>query len=305
MTFGVTLFFLVQSDEFHRFGQIEQAILGDLHKWTNGEIWSRLVILDRIDFSGQKIELRSITKDRSPWSDSQSDKSIETLKKLVLKVARQEKWVVSENGVQRPLRKWDLSGIKRLPFDASQTVFCDRTIPGCKPTSTFNCENYKFKMYCSKMPIWENEAPDELRFFDEQQDDSDDYHENEFRPFLYWENIGMPEKTKYFFFEQLKAMSQYIKQEKTKINPDKVIKEYKREINQWNEIYKKKFITNQTSIATCADEKNEAIKKLKKPGKCNVWGNWFKTKKCPKCGSGNFAEERNCYNYGKTRKFDR
>ena len=42
LQFGVNLFFFIKSSKFERFSEMEQAILGDLHNWTNGDFWKHL-----------------------------------------------------------------------------------------------------------------------------------------------------------------------------------------------------------------------------------------------------------------------
>ena len=57
-----------------------------------------------------------------------------------------------------PLSPHDLEGIKRLPFDAKQTIFCDKVRPGCTPVTARKCSNPRFRQSCYKMPIWEDEV---------------------------------------------------------------------------------------------------------------------------------------------------
>ena len=156
LTFGINAFFLVQKGEMTRFGEQEQEILGYLHQWTNGAFWNRLIILDRASFNYESLYERSI-KDRSYWFESQTT-DVEAIKRLILDAGKKQNWTIRRNGRDIPLSPHDLEGIKRLPFDAKQTIFCDKVRPGCTPVTARKCSNPRFRQSCYKMPIWEDEV---------------------------------------------------------------------------------------------------------------------------------------------------
>ena len=76
--------------------------------------------------------------------------------------------------------------IRFLPFDASQTTYCDRTIKSSR---------------CHEMPIWEFEV-DENNSYDKDYPDKDDYHE------YYDEFDGVP-KPKFWSEQSEKYSSLY------------------------------------------------------------------------------------------------
>ena len=152
------------------------------------------------------------------------------------------------------------------------------------------------------MPVWEDEAPIENREFDQRQNDSDFYHENEYyseeENVIFWESIEdvqLSEKTKFFFFEQLKILTKYIKEANTKIQTNREI--FKREIKQWNELYDKQFISKTSDLSDCSSKRTEQLKLLYQKAKCNHWGNWRRINDCPICGDGHRQEERDCFTH--------
>jgi len=265
LTFGMSAFIFVQQGELTRFGEQEQEILGYLHKWTNGKFWNRLIILDRASFNYDSMVERS-KKDKSYWFESQT-KAVKSFQRLVLDIGKKESWTVSRNNVKTPLRLSDLQGIKRLPFDAKQTLFCDKTRPGCEPVTSRRCRNSEFGKACHQMPIWENEAPSDDRDFDIMQNDDDFYHEYQYddgkiASVLFWEDIGISKTSKYFFYEQLKILTRYIKDGIPKIRTNRDV--FKHEINKWNVSYRKQFISKVTDIKECSIPKAEKLRRLKK-----------------------------------------
>ena len=109
--------------------------------------------------------MRSKNKDQSFWFDSQQ-KELKGIKEKILYAGKFFNWTIAlANKSTRPLSIEDLEGVKRLPFDPSQTIFCDKTAPGCEPRSSAKCKNRNLRS-CHKMPIWENEAPSSQRDFD-------------------------------------------------------------------------------------------------------------------------------------------
>ena len=202
-------FILVQKGEMTRFGQQLQEILGYLHQWTNGAFWKRLIILDRASFDYTSLVERS-KKEKSYWFESQST-AVEKFKRLVLDVAKKQdiRWYIRRNGEDTEMKLADLDGIKLLPFDAKQTMFCDKIRPGCTPVGDSKC-SANFRKGCHKMPIWESEAPIQDREFDIKQNDNDDYHENEYDNVLFWEDVDPDKSSDVFFYEQLKILAKYI-----------------------------------------------------------------------------------------------
>ena len=279
-----------------RFGEQEQEILGYLHQWTNGAFWNRLVILDRASFNYESLIERS-GKDKSYWFKSQTT-DVDAIRNLILNVGKQtnkngqQKWTIRRNGRDTPLKSTDLQGLKRVPFDAKQTIFCDKIRPGCTPADSQKCQNTKFRKSCHKMPIWENEAPFEDRQFDYKQNDNDFYHENEYEEVLFWEDIATNRKSKFFFYEQLKILTKYIK-EATPIRTNRDV--FKREVAEWNDLYDKKFISKTTDIKQCTIPRTEQKLQLKHTGQCNRWGVWGIETDCPICGDGSRRNKRFCY----------
>ena len=189
LKFGVHLFVLVQSGELVRFSNTEQKILGDLHEWTNGAVWNRLLILERASFSEEKILTRSSQKDKGLWFES---KNTDDIKKIILNFG----WTILEEDIRRNLTMDDLEGLRRLPFDASQTDKCDRTYLKCdhqNPTDCKSRKNFKFRL-CHKMPIWEKDANETGldTTFDVKQNDKDYYHEYEDYPIIFWDYVEDP-----------------------------------------------------------------------------------------------------------------
>lgn len=289
-------FILVQKGEMTRFGQQEQEILGYLHQWTNGAFWNRLMILDRASFGYVSLVERS-KKDKSYWFKSQST-DVSAFQKLVLDVGKKQNWTIRRNGKETPLTLNDLDGIKRLPFDAKQTIFCDTKRPGCKPIDSSKCSNKSYRLGCHKMPIWEDEAPFEDREFDYRQNDDDLYHENEYENVLFWEDVDPNRRSKVFFYEQLKILTKFIKEANPKIRTNREV--FKREIEEWNALYDKQFISKTTDITLCSTPKAAEQKLLKQKARCNKWGNWIRTTNCPTCGDGLRKERRDCYNYNRS-----
>ena len=144
------------------------------------------------------------------------------------------------------------------------------------------------------MPIWENEAPIQDRIFDIQQNDNDDYHENEYENVLFWEDVNPDKSSEVFFYEELKLLAKYIKEATPKIHTNREI--FKREVEDWNKLYKSQFISNTTEISKCSVPKVEKTKLLKHKAKCNRWGRWTRVNSCPTCGDGSRKEKRYCYN---------
>ena len=125
LSFGVNLFILVQKGKLDRFpSSTEEKILGDLHKWTNGAIWSRLLIVDRVSYGDKTITDRSENKNKGVWFESQN---IEPLKRMILKSSKDNEWSIVDGDIKRNLTMEDLEGLRRLPFDASQTDKCEKT----------------------------------------------------------------------------------------------------------------------------------------------------------------------------------
>lgn len=299
LTFGMNSFILVQKGEMTRFGQQEQEILGYLHQWTNGAFWKRLIILDRASFDYTSLVERS-KKDKSYWFKSQST-DVSAFQRLVLEVAASQKWTIRRNGRDTPMTLADLEGVKRLPFDAKQTIFCDKKRPGCTPIDSRRCLNTSFRRGCHKMPIWEDEAPFADREFDSEQNDYDLYHENEYENVLFWEDVDPSQKSKVFFYEQLKILTKYIKEANPKIRTNREV--FKREVEEWNESYDKQFVSKTTDITRCSAPREEQKRLLKPNTKCNKWGSWTRVNSCPTCGNGLRKERRYCYNYtGRGRK---
>ena len=232
-------FILVQKGEMTRFSEQLQEILGYLHQWTNGAFWKRLIILDRASFSYDSVDERS-RKEKSYWFNSQST-DVDAFKRLVLEVGRTEKWKIRRNGQYTDLTLTDLEGLARLPFDAKQTIYCDKIRPGCTPTDARKCQNRQFHRACHKMPIWENEAPIKDREFDERQNDDDLYHENEYENVLFWEDVDPDQESKIFFYEQLKILAKYIRGATPKIRTNR--EAFKHEVTEWNELFDKQFIS--------------------------------------------------------------
>ena len=277
-----------------RFGEQEQEILGYLHHWTNGAFWNRLIILDRASFGYDSLVERS-QKDQPYWIKSQST-DIVKFQQLAIEVGKKEKWTINRNGKITQLRLSDLKGVKRLAFDAKQTIFCDKIRPGCTPIDARKCRNTKFQRGCHKMPIWEGEAPLEDREFDNRQNDDDFYHENEYENVLFWEDIDPNHpSSKIFFYEQLKILTEYIKNASPKIRTNREV--FKREVNEWNNLYKKQFISNVTDIERCSRPREEQTKLLKHKANCNRWGSWTRKTECPTCGDGSRKEQRYCYSH--------
>ena len=274
---------MVQQGEMTRFGEQEQEILGYLHQWTNGDFWNRLVILDRASFNYDSLLERS-GKDKSYWFKSQTT-DVEAIRNLILNVGKQtnkngqQKWTIRRNGKDTPLKPSDLQGIKRVPFDAKQTIFCDKIRPGCTPVNSRKCRNLKFSKACHKMPIWENEAPIEDREFDNKQNDDDFYHENEYEEVLFWEDVATNRESKYFFYEQLKILTKHIKEATPKIQTNREV--FKREVLEWNDSYDEQFISKTTDIKQCTIPKVEQLQQLNHGGECNRWGTWFEDTQCP------------------------
>jgi len=293
-------FILVQKGELTRFGQQEQEILGYLHQWTNGAFWKRLIILDRASFAYTSLVERSI-KDKSYWFKSQTT-DVEALKQVILDVAQKENWIIRVNGKETPLTYSDLDGLKRLPFDAKQTIFCDKIKPGCTPIDSFQCQNRKFQRACHRMPVWEDEAPLNNRQYDIDQNDYDLYHEIQGDEVLFWEDLHPDRESKVFFYEQLKILTKYIKEANPKIRTNREV--FKQEVKEWNDLYDKQFISNTTDITKCSTPRAEQLKLLKPKAKCNKWGPWVRNNNCPTCGDGSRQEKRYCYTYNKSRKFD-
>ena len=293
LTFGINAFFLVQKGEMTRFGEQEQEILGYLHQWTNGAFWNRLVILDRASFNYESLYERSI-KDKSYWFESQTT-DVEAIQRLILDVGKKQNWTIRRNGRDTPLSSRDLEGIKRLPFDAKQTIFCDQKRPGCTPITARKCNNPRFRQSCYKMPIWEDEVSVKDGEFDYRQDDDDLYHENEYENVLFWEDVSTVRKSKIFFYEQLKILTKYIKAANTKIRTNRDV--FKREVEEWNDLYETQFISKTTDITKCTTPRAEQQKLLKAKAKCNKWGKWRRTSKCPTCGDGLRQERRHCLNH--------
>ena len=263
LTFGMNAFILVQKGEMTRFGQQEQEILGYLHQWTNGAFWKRLIILDRASFDYTSVVERS-RKDKSYWFKSQST-DVEAFKRLVLDVGEKQKWYIRRNGRSTKMKLADLEGIKRLPFDAKQTMFCDQIRPGCTPITASKCRNRSFRIGCHKMPIWENEAPIGDREFDNQQNDNDDYHENEYENVLFWEDVDPTKTSKVYFYEQLKILAKYIKEATPKIRTNREV--FQREVQEWNDLYSRQFVSKTADIPTCT--RPEQTKLLKHKASCN------------------------------------
>ena len=289
---------MVQKGEMTRFGEQEQEILGYLHQWTNGAFWNRLVILDRASFNYESLYERSI-KDRSYWFESQTT-DVEAIQRLILDVGKKQNWTIRRNGRDIPLSPRDLEGIKRLPFDAKQTIFCDKVRPGCTPVTSRKCSNPRFRQSCYKMPIWEDEVSIQDGEFDYRQDDDDLYHENEYENVLFWEDVSTVRKSKIFFYEQLKILTKYIKGANTKIRTNREV--FKREVEEWNDLYEKQFVSKTIDIPKCSMPKAENQKLLNPKAKCNRWGAWVRKTQCPTCGSGSRHEQRYCYNYNKSGK---
>ena len=222
---------------------------------------------------------------------------MEAFKRLVLSVGMKQKWFIKRNGVDTSMRLDDLEGIKRLPFDAKQTLVCDQVRHGCFPITANKCINSSFRRGCHKMPIWENEAPFENRDFDKRQNDDDDYHENENDQVLFWEDVNPDKTSKVFFYEQLKIMAKYIRAN-SKIRTNREI--FEREVSEWNDNYKTQFISKTVKIAGCPTPKEEQEKLLRPTAKCNKWGPWIRKNNCPKCGGVSRQVQRYCYNYNKS-----
>ena len=275
-----------------RLGQQEQEILGYLHQWTNGAFWNRLVILDRASFNYDSLVERS-GKDKSYWFKSQTT-DVDAIRNVILEVGQKQNWTIRRNGTDTQLNLADLQGIKRVPFDAKQTIFCDKIRPGCTPVNSRKCRNLKFSKACHKMPIWENEAPIEDREFDNKQNDDDFYHENEYEEVLFWEDVATNRESKYFFYEQLKILTKHIKEATPKIQTNREV--FKREVLEWNDSYDEQFISKTTDIKQCTIPKVEQLQQLNHGGECNRWGTWFEDTLCPICGAGTRQEKRNCYN---------
>ena len=286
-------FILVQKGEMTRFGQQEQEILGYLHQWTNGAFWNRLIILDRASFEYASLVERS-KKDKSYWFKSQST-DVSAFQKLALDVGKKQKWTIRKHGRDNPLTIDDLKGVRRLPFDAKQTIFCDKKKPGCTPINSNKCRNRSFRLGCHKMPIWEDEAPIEDREFDYRQNDNDLYHENEYENVLFWEDVDPKRQSKVFFYEQLKILTKYIKEANPKIRTNREV--FKREVDYWNTLYKKQFIAKTTDITKCTVPRAAQQKLLKSKVRCNKWGKWIRKNDCPTCGDGLRQEQRTCYTY--------
>ena len=297
----MSAFIFVQQGELTRFGEQEQEILGYLHQWTNGKFWNRLIILDRASFNYNSMVERS-KKDKSYWFESQTT-AVKSFQRLVLDIGKKEGWTVKRKNEETPLRLSDLQGIKRLPFDASQTLFCDQTRPGCEPVNSRRCRNSEFGKACHQMPIWEDEAPVDARDFDQTQNDDDFYHEYQYDDgkisnVLFWEDLGISKTSKYFFYEQLKILTRYIKSGNPKIRTNREV--FKREVNEWNVSYQKLFISKVIDIKECSKPRAEKIQRLKKSAKCNRWGNWITEDECLKCGDGFQRAHRYCYNHDKS-----
>ena len=284
-----------------RFGEQEQEILGYLHQWTNGKFWNRLIILDRGSFNYNAMVLRS-KKNKSYWFESQTT-NVESFRRLVLDVGKKQNWTVRRKGLETPLSLTDLQGIKRLPFDASQTLFCDKIRPGCEPETSKRCKNRDFGRSCHEMPVWENEAPDDVNDYDKTQNDDDFYHEYQYdngnvQNVVFWKDIDPSKPPKYFFYEQLKILTRYIKDENSKIRTNREV--FKREVNEWNISYQNKFNPKVTDIKECSYHRDKQTELLKKSAKCNRWGDWIRDGECPICGDGFREEHRYCYNHNKS-----
>ena len=292
LTFGMNAFILVQKGELTRFSEQEQEILGYLHQWTNGAFWKRLIILDRASFGYDSLDERS-RKDQSYWFESQST-GLDAFKRLVLEVGQTEKWRIRRNGRYYPLELTDLDGVRRLPFDAKQTIYCDKIRPGCTPVDSIKCRNRQFRRACHKMPIWEDEAPVEYREFDDEQNDDDFYHENEYENVLFWEDFDPKKQSKVFFYEQLKILAKYIKEANPKIHTNHDA--FKQEVSEWNNLYDRQFISKRTDIPQCSRPRADQQKHLKQKAKCNYWGSWTLSRDCPVCGDGSKEYKRSCYN---------
>ena len=277
-----------------RLSQTEQNILGDLHKWTNGEFWKRLIFLDRTSFTRADLFDRS-TSNKSFWHDSQNTTD---LKNTILKTSQRafNNWKINENGHDRDLMLSDLEGLKRLPFDASQTMFCDKWKENCHSEGK-ECSNNRRRI-CSKMPVWKNEFSDGQ--FDSDYNDDDYYLEYDYNPFVFWEDIDPSKESKYFFIEQLKLLSSYIHEAKPKVIPATL--KYLRDIESMNDSYRSKFFDNETLIETCEASRNEDLKNIQENVVCNQWTSWTETTKCPLCGRGNSILQRKCMNAEKGSK---
>ena len=245
--------------------------------------------------------MRSQHKDQSFWFESQNEE-LKGIKEKILAAGNFFNWQIDLlNKSKRPLLMDDLQGLQRLPFDPSQTIFCDKTKPGCKPRSSPECKNKKLR-FCHKMPIWENEAPFDQRQYDINQNDDDFYHEQEDYPIVFWEDLTTEKESKYFFHEQLKILANYIQNADPKILIDKetLIGPHMERIRVWNEEYDHKFLKKTTKIESCEAIRIDNESALKSKAKCNQWSAWKIIKKCPICGSGKYTEVRECSNFDKT-----
>jgi len=118
--------------------------------------------------------------------------------------------------------------------------------------------------------------------------------------FFFWEDVDPNRRSKVFFYEQLKILTKFIKEANPKIRTNREV--FKREIEEWNALYDKQFISKTTDITLCSRPKEAEQKLLKQKARCNKWGNWIRTTNCPTCGDGLRKERRDCYNYNRSVK---
>lgn len=233
------------------------------------------------------------------WQTSQTNDVI-GIKRKVTELASILRWkILSLDGDERDLSIDDLDGLKRLPFDPKQTKFCDTQKPGCDVTQS-GCLNRKFRL-CYRMPIWEDEIPQDERAFDNIQNDNDFYHESEEEPVLFWDDEEETEQgeIKYFFHEQLKILSSIISNSSEKVFTERYnqIAEYTTKINYWNTNFTNTFAGPET-VPECKSLKITLEDQLKLKAQCNRWGQWEETKKCPICHLyAKFRKERKCFSH--------
>jgi len=140
------------------------------------------------------------------------------------------------------------------------------------------------------MPLFENEAPEGTQDYDQNYQDYDDYHEE---PELIFPTND--EEKRFYFFEQIKKLAHFIKNQENKINPPKL--QFKNDLEIINRGYKKRFIDKTEPIPFCETRKNKRLEKMREELECNFWTKWSREGSCSvTCGDGKQIFTRTCEN---------